>query len=148
MAGSFFLGHPVCSALLVGCFRTMANNNTRFKSSQLAVHTKHVFSQCVVPGNLGCVLHKNLSYNLQISVCMAGNDVFCKKRQNLREKLIEEKKHWSNNNYSEVFFKLLASCLILPSWQLRIITCRARLLAASLDFLVKTLRLIMHTSVQ
>ena len=56
-----------------------------YKNRQRAVHEsrqreehicKHVFLQYFTLGNLGCVLLKNFSCNLRISVCLADNDVF------------------------------------------------------------------------
>ena len=50
------------------------------ESSQQTIHTKHVFSWCFTLGKLGGVLHKNInSHQLQILVCLAKNDVSCRK---------------------------------------------------------------------
>ena len=61
----------VTALLIAQCHKT--------QRSQRAVHTKYVFSQCFDPGKLGGVLHKNLLHHLQISVCLADNDVFCRR---------------------------------------------------------------------
>ena len=47
----------------------------KYESSRQAVPTKRVFLRCIAPGNLGGVL---FSCFLQILVCLADNDMFCK----------------------------------------------------------------------
>ena len=47
---------------------------------QRAVHTETcVLTVCFAPGKLIGVLHKMFSHNLQIPVCLAENDMFCRK---------------------------------------------------------------------
>ena len=64
--------HLLFQSILI--FKLKATSYAR----SLAVYTKHLFSQWIAPGNFGCVLHKNFSCNLEISVCVADNDLFSK----------------------------------------------------------------------